>query len=63
MFEYLIDNPNTNYMKDEFIKIGFVNYIIVDSFTNAFKLAVKTNQASTILIENDLTDYYMNGGI
>ena len=50
-------------MKDEFIKIGFVNYIIVDSFTNAFKLAVKTNQASTILIENDLTDYYMNGGI
>lgn len=62
-YVYLIDNPNTNYMKDEFIKIGFVNYIIVDSFTNAFKLAVKTNQASTILIENDLTDYYMNGGI
>lgn len=62
-YVYLIDNPNTNLMKNEFEKMGFTNYVVIDSFASAFKLALNSTQKSTILIENDLTDYYMNGGI
>ena len=50
-------------MKNEFEKMGFTNYVVIDSFASAFKLALNSTQKSTILIENDLTDYYMNGGI
>lgn len=61
-FVYLVDNTNTIYMKEEFDKIGFNNYLLVDSFINAYRLALQTTIPSSILIENDLTDYYMNGG-
>ena len=60
---YLIENKNTLYMKDEFDKHNFINYYICDSFKQAFDLAINNKIQSTILIENDLTDYYMNGGI
>ncbi len=62
-FIYLIKNKNTIYMQDEFIKNHFTNYHLCDSFDMAFKNALKNEKPSTILIENDLTDYYMNGGI
>ena len=62
-FIYLIKNKNTIYMQDEFRKNHFTNYHLCDSFDMAFKNALKNEKPSTILIENDLTDYYMNGGI
>lgn len=62
-FVYLISNTNTIYMKEEFLKNGFYNFIMLDTFNEAYKLALSTKQQSTILIENDLTDYYLNGGL
>ena len=62
-FVYLINNTNTLYMQEEFKRILFHNYIIVDTFIEAYNLAISTQEESTILIENDLTDYYLNGGI
>ena len=50
-------------MKEEFLKNGFYNFIMLDTFNEAYKLALSTKQQSTILIENDLTDYYLNGGL
>lgn len=62
-FVYLINNKNTRYMKKEFDLKGFKNYYLCDTFKEAFNKAIDSKKPSTILIENDLTDYYLNGGI
>jgi hypothetical protein len=36
---------------------------MVDSFKEAYIISINRKEPSTILIENDLTDYYLNGGI
>ena len=59
----LIKNKNTLYMKEELERLNFKKYKIYDSFKEAYQYALKINKQSTILIENDLTDYYLNGGI
>lgn len=62
-FVYLIKNKNTYYMEKEFKRQNFTNFKMVDSFKEAYILSINRKEPSTILIENDLTDYYLNGGI
>ena len=62
-FVYLIKNKNTYIMEKEFRRQNFTNFKMVDSFKEAYIISINRKEPSTILIENDLTDYYLNGGI
>lgn len=53
---YIIDNKNTRIFTKIFNENGYKNYTIKRSFFEAFS-EVK-NEQITLLIENDLTDYY-----
>ena len=56
-FCYLIDNKNTKFLVKEFKNLNFNNYCVKKSFNNAFN-EIK-NDTLTVLIENDLTDFYL----
>lgn len=56
-FCYLIDNKNTKFLVKEFNNLNFNNYCVKKSFNNAFN-EIK-NDTLTVLIENDLTDFYL----
>ena len=62
-FVYLIKNKNTYIMEKEFKRQNFTSFKMVDSFKEAYIISINRKEPSTILIENDLTDYYLNGGI
>lgn len=54
---YIIDNKNTSFFIEVFKKYNFNNYEIKKSFLEAFNEVKNCNL--TLLIENDLTDYYL----
>ena len=55
-FCYIINNKNTKFFLENFRKNNYNNYEIKNSFIDAFN-EVK-NEEITLLIENDLTDFY-----
>ena len=55
-FCYLINNKNAEIYVKEFKKLNYNQYSMKNSFQEAF-LEVK-NKEGTLLIENDLTDFY-----
>ena len=55
-FCYIIDNKNTPIFREYFEENNYKNYEIKSSFLDAFN-DIK-NEEITLLIENDLTDYY-----
>ena len=55
-FCYIIDNKNTPIFIKKFKENNYENYVIKPSFLEAFN-EIK-NDEITLLIENDLTDYY-----
>jgi UDP-N-acetylmuramoyl-tripeptide--D-alanyl-D-alanine ligase len=55
-FCYIIDNKNTPFFTEIFDKNNYKKYAIKTSFLEAFN-SIK-NEEITLLIENDLTDYY-----
>lgn len=57
-FCYLIDNKNVKEFVKQFKEINYNKYIIKKSFFEAFE-EVK-NKEITLLIENDLTDFYLS---
>ena len=61
---YLINNKSIKLLLKYFDDIKFKKYIVVESFKDAINLINKKNIDIfyTILIENDLTDYYLNRG-
>ena len=61
---YLINNKSIKLLVKCFDNIKFHKYIVVDSFKEAINLIKSKNIETfyTILIENDLTDYYLNRG-
>ena len=61
-YVYLIKNENINALVNYFKNNQFNKYIVVDSFKEAFERACNQNDYATILIENDLTDYYLSRG-
>ena len=61
-YVYLIKNENINALVNYFKNNQFNKYIVVDSFKEAFERARNQNDYATILIENDLTDYYLSRG-
>ena len=55
--------PRNIYILVEYFKSNnFAKYIVVNSFEEAMKLVNKQENYSTVLIENDLTDYYLSRG-
>ena len=56
-FCYIIDNKNTKFFIDFFDKNNYTNYSIKKDFISAFN-EVK-NKKITLLIANDLTDFYL----
>lgn len=61
-YVYLIDNENIYILVEYFKSNNFAKYIVVNSFEEAMKLVNKQENYSTVLIENDLTDYYLSRG-
>lgn len=61
-YVYLIKNENINVLIGYFESNNFNKYNVVDSFQKAFEQAKNQNVFTTILIENDLTDYYLSRG-
>lgn len=61
-YVYLIKNENINALVNYFKNNQFNKYIVVESFKEAFERARNQNDYATILIENDLTDYYLSRG-
>ena len=59
-YVYLIKNENINILVKYFNNIDFENYKIVNSLKEAMELSLMNNRFITILIENDLTDYYLS---
>lgn len=57
-FCYLINNKNTPFFEEIFKENNFQKYTIKKDFISAFN-EVK-NKRATLLIENDLTDFYFN---
>ncbi len=61
---YIIDNPNSKELVKSLKEVNYHNYLIVYSLKEAITLIneLQINQYITILIENDLTDYYLTRG-
>ena len=59
-YVYLVDNENIYILVEYFKTNDFTKYIVVNSFEEAMKLVKKQKNYSTVLIENDLTDYYLS---
>lgn len=59
---YGIKNRALDYFIDRFNYFNYKNILLFDSFKEAYNFAIKeTHNRKTILIENDLTDYYLGG--
>lgn len=59
---YLINNQAIKYLLVKFKEFNYKSYIIFESFKEAYNYSIKeSNSKKTILIENDLTDYYLGG--
>lgn len=59
---YGIRNKAFEYFTRSFIQKGYKKYLLFDSFKEAYVFATKDQSIKkTVLIENDLTDYYLGG--
>jgi UDP-N-acetylmuramoyl-tripeptide--D-alanyl-D-alanine ligase len=59
---YGIENENIKYFINSFNHHKYDKYILFESFIEAYNYATKDSKIyKTILIENDLTDYYLGG--
>lgn len=61
---YLIKNKTIGVLEKSLKDVNYLNFIVVDSFKEAYNLiqSKKYKTKYTILIENDLTDYYLSRG-
>ena len=61
---YLVNNKDVMMFKKCLDEIDYRNYIMVETLKEALNLisSKKIKRYYTILIENDLTDYYFNRG-
>lgn len=57
----LIDNPASKYIKSYLDQINYTNYVVVNSFKQAYNMVQKESKKRdiTLLIENDLPDNYL----
>lgn len=59
---YGIENKSIKYFINSFNHFKYDKYILFESFIEAYNYATKDSKLyKTILIENDLTDYYLGG--
>jgi UDP-N-acetylmuramoyl-tripeptide--D-alanyl-D-alanine ligase len=55
---YLIKTKGSIAIERSFKDLGFTNFNVMNSFKEAFEIVKTCEQGSTVLIENDINDYY-----